>query len=194
MRQQVTGAVLAAAMIGGGFWFNAGTASAQAGPKPVVETQQATVITAEVTAIDLSTRHVTLKGPNGSVTIHVSDQVKNLDQLKVGDRVGATYYESLVVEGKKASPGDNSVKAMSTTQVQDEQGQGGGMAGAQHTVVVVAKVYAIDKTKGTITLKGPQGNFRTFKVKDPSVLTHMTIGDDVVFKYTEAWAVALAKV
>jgi hypothetical protein len=194
MLRRLTVAVIAAVMIAGGLFLNAGTAAAQAGPKPVVETQQATVVTAEVTAIDLSTRHVTLKGPNGSVTIHVSDQVKNLDQLKVGDRVGATYYESLVLEGKKASPGDNSVKAMSTTQIDDEQGQSGGAAGVQHTVVVVAKVYAIDKTKGTITLKGPQGNFRTFKVKDLSLLTHMTIGDDVVFKYTEAWAVALAKV
>lgn len=194
MVQQLTVLALSSVMIAGGLLFNAGTASAQAGPKPVVETQQATVVTAEVTAIDLSTRHVTLKGPNGSVTIHVSDQVKNLDQLKVGDKVGATYYESLVLEGKKASPGDNSAKAMSTTQIQDEQGQGGGAAGVQRTVVVVAKVYAIDKTAGTITLRGPQGNFRTFKVKDPSVLLHMTIGDDVVFKYTEAWAVAIARV
>lgn len=194
MIHRLTVAVISAGMIAGGLGLNPGTAWAQAGPKPAVETQQATVITAVITAIDLSTRHVTLKGPGGSVTIHVSDQVQNLDQLKVGDRVGATYYESLVVEGKKASPGDNSVKAMSATQIQDEQGQGGGAAGVQRTVIVVAKVYAVDKTKGTITLKGPQGNFRTFKLKDPSVLTHMTIGDNVVFKYTEAWAVALAKV
>ena len=193
MLHRLTVAVLAAGMIAGGLGLNPGTVWAQAGPKPAVETQQATVITAEITAIDRATRHVTLKGPGGSVTVHVSDQV-NIDQLKVGDRVGATYYESLLLEGKKASVGDNSVKAMSATQIQDERGQGGGAAGVQRTVVVVAKVYAIDKNKGTITLKGPQGNFRTFKLKDPSVLKNMTIGDNVVFKYTEAWAVALAKV
>jgi Cu/Ag efflux protein CusF len=194
MLQQLTVAVLAAAMMGGGLWLNAGTASAQAGPKPVVETQQATVITAVVTAIDLSTRQVTLKGPNGSVTVHVSDQVKNLDQLKVGDKVGATYYESLVIEGRKASPGDKSAKAMSSSQSLDEQGQTGAMVGTQQTVTVVAKVVALDKPNGIITLKGPKGNVRTFKIKDASLLTHMTIGDDVVFKYTEAWAVAVAKV
>jgi Cu/Ag efflux protein CusF len=193
MLQRVMAVVLAAAMFGGAVALNVGRASAQAGPLPVIANQKRTVITAVVTAIDLNTRQVTLRGPRGSVTIHVSDQVKNLDQLKVGDKVAATYYESVVVEGKKATVGDNTVQAMSATQAQDEQGQGGGAQGVQRTVVVVAKVYAVDKRAGTITLRGPKGNFRTFKVKDPSLLQHFTIGDNVVFKYTEGWAVGLAK-
>jgi Cu/Ag efflux protein CusF len=193
MRQRAAAVALAAAIIAGGLALNVGRAWAQYGPLPVVGAQQKKVITAVVTAIDLNTRHVTLRGPNGNVTVHVSDQIQNLDQLKVGDRVRVTYYESLVLAGKKASVGDKSVKAMSTSQIADERGQGGGAAG-QRTVVVVAKVYAIDKPAGLITLKGPQGNFRTFKVKDPSVLTHFTIGDNVVFKYTEAWAVGLERV
>jgi Cu/Ag efflux protein CusF len=194
MVKRLTVAALAAVMIAGGFWLNTGTVLAQAGPKPVVETQQATVITATITAIDLSTRHVTLTGPSGkSLTLHVGDQVKNLDQFKVGDKVGATYYESLVIGGKKASPGDNSVKAMSSSQTEDQQGQSGAAVGTQQTIVVVAKVMALDKPNGMITLRGPKGNIRTFKIKDASLLTHMTIGDDVVFKYTEAWAVAITK-
>jgi hypothetical protein len=40
---------------------------------------------------------------------------------------------------------------------------------------------------------GAKGNVRTFRIKDTSLLTHMTIGDAVTFQYTEAWAVALAK-
>jgi len=63
----------------------------------------------------------------------------------------------------------------------------------RNRVIVVAKVMAIDKPNGVVTLRGPSGAIRTFKVKDADLLTHMTIGDDVVFKYTEAWAVALAK-
>ena len=126
--------------------------------------------------------------------MHAGGQIKNFAQLKVGDKVGARYYESLVIEGRKASVGDNSVRAMGTTQMEDEQGQAGAMAGVQRTVTIVAKVYAIDKPNGLITLRGPKGNFRTFKIKDVSLLTHMTIGDDVVIRYTEAWAVVLAKV
>jgi hypothetical protein len=162
---------------------------------PVVATQQRAVITATIAAIDLSTRQVTLSAPGGkTVTVHVSDQVKDLGQLKVGDRVAATYYESLLIAGRKASPGDNSVRAMSASQVEDERGQGGGAAGMQRTITVVAKVMALDKPNGQITLRGPMGNIRTFKVQTPSLLTHMTIGDDVVVRYTEAWAVALAEV
>jgi hypothetical protein len=191
--QRVTAVVLATTMFGGGVALYAGKASAQAGPLPVIANQKRTVVTAVVTAVDLNTRQVTLSGPNGSITVHASDQVTNLDQLKVGDKVAATYYESYVLEGKKASVGDNSVRAMSSTQAVDEQGPGGGGSGVQRTVVVVAKVYAVDKRAGTITLRGPKGNFRTFKVKDPSLLLHFTIGDNVVFRYTEAYAVALAK-
>ena len=193
--QQLTAAALPAVIVSGGLWMNPGTALAQAGPMPVVATQQRTVITATITAIDLSTRQVTLSGPGGkTVTVHVSDEVKNLGQLKVGDRVAATYYASLLIAGRKASPGDNSVKAMSMSQVEDERGQGGGAAGMQRTVTVVAKVMALDKPNGQITLRGPMGNIRTFKVQNPSLLTHMTIGDDAVISYTEAWAVAIAEV
>jgi Cu/Ag efflux protein CusF len=191
--QPVIAVVLAAAVFGGAVALNVAKASAQAGPLPVIANQKRTVVTAVVTAIDPNTRQVTLSTPNGSVTVHASDQVTNLDQLKVGDKVAATYYESVVLEGKKASVGDNTVRAMSSTQAVDEQGQGAAASGVQRTVVVVAKVYAVDKRAGTITLRGPSGNFRTFKVKDPSLLLHFTIGDNVVFRYTEAWAVALAK-
>jgi Cu/Ag efflux protein CusF len=191
--QRVIAVVLAAAVFGGAVALNVAKASAQAGPLPVIANQKRTVVTAVVTAIDPNTRQVTLSTPNGSVTVHASDQVTNLDQLKVGDKVAATYYESVVLEGKKASVGDNTVRAMSSTQAVDEQGQGAAASGVQRTVVVVAKVYAVDKRAGTITLRGPSGNFRTFKVKDPSLLLHFTIGDNVVFRYTEAWAVALAK-
>src|SRR5207247_6547009 len=112
---------------------------------------------------DLSTRQVTLSGPGGKiVTVHVSDQVKNLGQLKVGDRVAATYYESLLIAGRKASPGDNSVRAMSTSQVEDERGKGGGAAGMQRTVTAVAKVRALDKPNGLISLPAPMGSSGTF--------------------------------
>jgi len=193
MLQGVTIAALAAAIIVGGVWLNPGTAWAQAGPKPVVSTQQATVVTATITAIDPATRSVTLATAGGTVVVHASDSIKNFSQLKVGDRVGAKYYESLLIAGQKASPFDHSTRAMSTTQTVDERGMGGTVSGTQRTVTVVAKVYALDKPNGIITLRGPSGNFRTFKIKDPSLLTHMTIGDNVVIKYTEAWAVALDK-
>jgi hypothetical protein len=53
---------------------------------------------AKVQAIDLATREVTLVGPEGNVfSVHAGDAVRNLDKVKVGDTVVATYYASIVL-------------------------------------------------------------------------------------------------
>ncbi len=49
-------------------------------------------VSANVVGIDKATRTVTLKGPKGDVfDIVASDEVKNFDQIKVGDFVVARY-------------------------------------------------------------------------------------------------------
>ena len=46
--------------------------------------------------IDYKTRMVTLVGADGEpFTIKAGDEVKNLAQVKVGDEVVATYYQSI---------------------------------------------------------------------------------------------------
>ena len=64
-----------------------------------------------------ATREVTLVGPEGTVsTIHAGDAVRNLDKIKVGDTVVATYYASIVLV--LSAPGtqvpDNQVNAART--------------------------------------------------------------------------------
>ena len=59
-------------------------------------------VSATVVGIDKATRTVTLKGPNGDVVdIVASDEVKNFDQIKVGDSVVARYAQALTLELKK---------------------------------------------------------------------------------------------
>ena len=62
------------------------------------------------------------------------------------------------------------------------------------TVEITANVEAIDYQNRTITLKGPQGNVKTFKV-DPGVQRFDQIkqGDQVVVNYTEALLIAVVK-
>ena len=48
---------------------------------------------ATVTAIDPATREVTIQGDHGPVTIQVGPDVKNFNNLKVGDRVNISYYQ-----------------------------------------------------------------------------------------------------
>src|SRR4051812_7055923 len=59
-------------------------------------------MTATVEAIDTASRTVTLKGPGGNlVPIVAGPEVKNFDQIKVGDRVLVRYAEALSLELKK---------------------------------------------------------------------------------------------
>jgi len=44
-------------------------------------------VTATVVAIDKATRTVTLKGPQRTVDVVAGDEVKNFDQIKVGDQI-----------------------------------------------------------------------------------------------------------
>ena len=57
---------------------------------------RALVITAQVVGIDKATRTLTLKGPqSGVVDIAAGDEVKNFDQIKLGDFVVARYAQAL---------------------------------------------------------------------------------------------------
>ena len=66
---------------------------------------QTSTISATVEAIDQSRRVVTLKGPKGNyVDVAVPADVKRFDNIKVGDKLTATYYENLVLSVQR--PGE----------------------------------------------------------------------------------------
>src|SRR5687767_8265755 len=70
-------------------------------PPPVTKQNQVTM-TATIKAIDPATRSVTLRAENGDEdTFTVGPAVVRFDQLKVGDTIKATYYESLVFQVRK---------------------------------------------------------------------------------------------
>ena len=66
-----------------------------------------------------------------------------------------------------------------------------GMAARQTTVT--ATVTAIDKKKGTLTLKGPDGNKVVAKAEDPKNLDKVKVGDELLITYTEALAISVEK-
>ena len=73
--------------------------TSEPGKASIVEAVQ---VSAQVVGIDKATRTVTLKGPQGnSVDIVAGDEVKNFDQIKLGDFVVARYVQSLTLELKK---------------------------------------------------------------------------------------------
>jgi Cu/Ag efflux protein CusF len=152
--------------------------------------ESTTTVTATVKAVDVKKRLVTLQGPQGNtMTVHVGDEVKNLPQVRKGDQVTATYYESLAIDiapPGQAKPGVASASDLMTA----PPGQKPSAAGAQ-SVTVTSKVTNIDKKTQHVTLRGPKGKSVTLKVKDPTRLEQLKVGDLVQVTYTEAVAIAV---
>jgi hypothetical protein len=56
-------------------------------------------ISAVVDAIDYKNRYVALRGPKGNtLALPVSEEVKNFDKVKVGDKLSVAYTQALAIE------------------------------------------------------------------------------------------------
>lgn len=153
---------------------------------------QTAEVSATITAIDKATRGITLKGPKGDeVKIVAGPEVKNFDQLKVGDVVKMKYYESLALELKKGG-GLKVEKTEQTGGARAKPGeQPGAVAGRQ--VTVVGDVIKVDAATQTITVKGPERTVE-LKARDPEQFKLVAVGDQIQATYTEALAVAVTPV
>ena len=160
--------------------------------RPGVVVAEVTELRAKVDAVDYAKRVVTVTGPqSNTVAIKAGPQVRNLDQIKVGDQIVVRHYESVALFVRKSSEPPGVVAAGAVEVAAKGEKPAGAMA---DTVELTAKVEAVDYAARTVTLKGPAGNVRTLKV-DPRVerLQDVKVGDDVVLRYTEALAIAVVK-
>ncbi|OZI74004.1 hypothetical protein [Bordetella genomosp. 12] len=147
----------------------------------------------KVTAIDPSTRMLTVTDPNGeSVMLQAGPQVRNFDRIKVGDVVQLSYYESLNISVRPKGTGAPEVRTESATTrpTLGKRPQGG--AGVQTTVT--AEIWHIGRNNNTVILQGPDGSRQTVVVHDPQAiktLAHLKEGDLVDFTFTRALAGAV---
>lgn len=158
---------------------------------PSVAEAEVVKVRGTVSAMDKEKRTITLKGPKGrTLTLDVKDPSK-FDTVKVGDPVIAAYVEAVAVQVKKAgtaSPG------MSTQESRVTSKPGETPAGAiAREITVTGTITAIDKKAQKVTIKGPQGNQETIKVRDPKNLEGVKAGDMVEITFTQALAVSLDK-
>src|SRR5262245_9310527 len=129
----------------------------QSGDKPRYFEDRIDTITATVTAINHDTRNITLRGSEGNeVSFKVDPAARNLDQVKVGDRVAVGYYESIAINVQKPSEAVNEVRAAADRAQPGEKPAG---IAAQQTTIT-ATIEAIDRTVPSVTLRGPLGNVR----------------------------------
>ena len=150
--------------------------------------------TAPVEDIDYKNREVTLKDQMGNeVTFEVDESVKRFNEIKVGDFVRADYYVSVAAELRKPTKAEkeNPITVLSATGKAPPGTEPA--AGGLRRFKVVTTVEGIDRPSETITIKGPRGHYLTARVADPSRLTKVRIGDNIVVTYTEALAISLEK-
>jgi len=165
-----------------------GTAVMGAGPGTAAMAQTINV-TATITAIDKAKREVTLKGPQGNLfDVTAGPEVKNFDNLKVGDQVDMRYAEAVTMELKKGG-------GMIVSRTEQKGGAGAkpgatpaGVMGRE--VTIVADVVAVDPAKQMITLKGPVHSI-DLRIDDPEQFKRIAKGDQVEAKFTQALAVSV---
>jgi len=138
---------------------------------------------ATVERIDRSTREVTLRRHDDSrVTIVAGEEVRNFDQIRVGDIVEAEIIEALAV-----------VVEPVTTQVRERREEVSGYrarpgerpgASTTRTVEIVATVQEIDPKARLVTVRGALQTVQ-LKVDDKVDLSQIKRGDNVRAVYIE---------
>jgi hypothetical protein len=153
----------------------------------MVETYQ---LNATVTGIDAATRKVTFVTPDGKkTTVKAGPDVVNFDQIHVGDQLKFTVSEELVVYlASGAPPADGAAGLVALA----PKGAKPGVLMA-NTVQVTAKVTAIDLKHHKATLQLPDGTAKTVAVRPDVDLTQRKVGEEVVIRITEAFAILVEK-
>jgi Cu/Ag efflux protein CusF len=158
--------------------------------KPAVGEARVVKVKGTVVAVDKVNRTITLKGPKRTLTLDVQDPSK-LEVVKVGDPVVAAYVEAVAIEVKKAGAATPGV-TVQESRVGSKPGETpAGAIGRE--VTVTGTITAVDRKAQTVTIKGPQGNQETIKVKNPKNLEGVKAGDMVELTYAQAFAVSLDK-
>ena len=169
----------------------AGAATTSLADSHGMKAAAAVTVTAEVAAVSKADRHVTLVGPQGDVVeIEAGPEVRNFDQIEVGDKVKVTYFESVAIYlGEPGSLPDAKAGAMLKRAPKGEK-PAGIMA---ESIDVSASVVAIDRGRREVTLVLRDGSTTTTDV-DPSVegFDRLKIGDSVHARLTRAIAIEVS--
>ncbi len=144
--------------------------------------------TATIEAINVGTRELTVKGPDGNyVTFVASPEVKRFDALKVGDTITAKYYENLVIRLKL--PGEKDVDTSTAGAAPAAGARPGATVAEQRTITVT--ITQIDPKVPSITFKGPNNWTYSSRVEDKKALAKVKVGDKLDLTWTQAVLVSV---
>lgn len=152
-------------------------------------------LTATVKSLDMDTRMVTLAGPEGDeIVFQADEQVRNLGQVRVGDKVTVEYYEGLVADLRTGAAAQREAEAEMITIV-ERAALGERPAGAVGKAVKATVVIQfVDRFRKVVQFTGPLGKTHIVKVTKPefqAMLKNLKAGDQVDLVFFEALAIAV---
>ena len=146
--------------------------------------------TLSVTSIDPATRIIGLKRANGEpLEVVAGPEVKNLDQIKVGDNVVSRHTLALVMELIKGGNGIRE-RVESSDSGSAKPGEKPEAYSAKK-IAFVADVKKVDKKKQVVTLLGATNNTVLLKIRDPEQLKLIKKGDQIEGVYAEAVSISV---
>jgi hypothetical protein len=144
-----------------------------------------------VQSVDAAKREVTLKAADGTVeTFKLGEEVRNFDQIKVGDQVKATVIDSLAISARSVNEPPSVGESRSVILAPKGAKPGAVVADTEE---ITATIQDINPAERTVTFLGPQGNLRTMKVGPNVDLTKLNEGDSVTLRSTKAMAIKVEK-
>jgi len=130
-------------------------------------------ISGTIETIDQTKRAMNIKTADGKiVAVNVPESVKRFSELKVGDKLKATYNNNVIVRMKP--PGEAAVDTADTTST---MGQSSGKSAMVRRMT--ATITDIDRSASAITFTGPNGWKYSRRVVDPAVFDQVKVGDRI---------------
>ena len=191
MRKSLIVAGLVSALMAPAAAFAMDEAEADPTALPAAVIGGGVAVEATVEAVDHNTREVTLKTESGdSLTITAGPEVRNFDQIDVGDKVQAEYFEALAMVLEKEGTGVRE----RVEQVSGERAAPGDKPAGTviHTIDAVGTVRDVDREKRLVFVEGAKGMV-TLNVPEHIDLDAIEVDDDIRARYIKSVTIAVVE-
>jgi hypothetical protein len=161
---------------------------------PTAQRAMVLEIEAQITALDIETRQVSLTGPLGeTVTVTAGPDVTRLKELVVGDTVTATYLTSIAAELREPTEEEEMSPFVEITdQVRAESYELPGGAVAR-IIRAVCTIEGMNRITRTVTILDARDHVHVIGDVQPESFGLISLGQKVIITYTEAVALTLEK-
>ena len=147
-----------------------------------------------VMAVDVENRRITLKGPEGRTgDYEVSDVVKRLSEIKVGDKLEGEYQVLAVAELREARPEEKAAPLVVIKQTQRALPGFAPKGTILRTVRAVTTITALDAAARTVTVMNPLGGQITAPVESGATFDALKVGQTIIVVFGESLSIAVVK-